>query len=187
MGNRRGNIEHPDRMEIFEHYQPLLLSIAYSILGVQAEAEELLQEARERWRQSTDFELATAKASLVMDIAIVSFERLQVMHQSGLQVMHQSKGPTRSCPFSALGGAPTRCSATASPPANSVSRLALMALDGLTPLERSAFLLRKIFKCHYSAIGRILDGDEAGCRKTVSKIEKSIARNRSTIDLLKPS
>src|SRR5215469_1785628 len=153
---------NPGRLEIFERHQPLLFSIAYSILGIRAEAEELLQEARDRWLQSADSELATARTYLVMDMAMASLDRLHVMRPI--------KRLGKPCPFGVLKGPPAACSASAS--ARSVSKLALMALDGLTPQERSAFLLRKIFKYHYSAIGRILHSDESECRRTVSKVKK---------------
>lgn len=177
MPDRRQDITNPDRLEVFERHRRLLLSIAYSILGSREEAEESLEKTRDHWLQVPDPEFLTAKAFLVTKIASVSLDRLQVTYQLTEQI--------ESCPYSDANE-PSVASSTPSPAsAASASWLALMALDGLAPEERSAFLLRKIFKYRYSEIGRIFDKDEQECRRSVSKAKKSIAKNRSTLDLLK--
>ncbi len=62
--------------------------------------------------------------------------------------------------------------------AESVSMALLIVLESLSPVERAAYLLRRIFDYGYEDIARILDQSEANCRQLVSRAEKRIHDRR---------
>jgi RNA polymerase sigma-70 factor (ECF subfamily) len=58
----------------------------------------------------------------------------------------------------------------------------LLVLESLSPVERAAYLLRRIFDCDYDTIARILDKSEPSCRQLVSRAEQRIHERRPRFD-----
>ncbi len=54
----------------------------------------------------------------------------------------------------------------------------LLVLESLSPVERAAYLLRRIFDYEYGEIGEILGKSEVNCRQLVSRAEEHIHRRR---------
>ena len=54
----------------------------------------------------------------------------------------------------------------------------LMVLESLSPVERAAYLLRRIFDYGYSEIAEILSKPEPSCRQLVSRAEGRILERR---------
>src|SRR5882724_13105985 len=52
------------RVEVFRQHRPLLLSVAYRMVGSWADAEDVVQETFVRWQQTTDA-IASPRAFLV--------------------------------------------------------------------------------------------------------------------------
>jgi RNA polymerase sigma-70 factor (ECF subfamily) len=55
-------------------------------------------------------------------------------------------------------------------------------LESLSPVERAAYLLRKIFDYDYDVIAQILDRSEPSCRQIVSRAEQRIHSQRPRFD-----
>ena len=53
-----------------------------------------------------------------------------------------------------------------------------LVLESLSPVERAAYLLRRIFDYGYDEIGEILGKTEVNCRQLVSRAEEHIQRRR---------
>ena len=62
--------------------------------------------------------------------------------------------------------------------AESISMALLVVLESLSPVERAAYLLRRVFDYGYEEIGQILNQSEANCRQLVSRAEKRIRERR---------
>ena len=60
--------------------------------------------------------------------------------------------------------------------AESVSMAFLVVLESLSPVERAAYLLRRVFDYDYDEIAEILDKSEPSCRQLVSRAEQRILR-----------
>lgn len=168
-----GQIKKPDRLAIFEHYQPLLFSIVLSILGNEVETQGLLQEMLEIWLQAPESEVAEARTFLVTASAARATEILSVAETHWVkpsQVVRREDRP--------------RFSAAPPQPYKSILKLALKSLDGLSTDERSVFFLHKVFKCDYREISRIIGKDEIECRKTLRKAKKYMLQNRPDLSLL---
>jgi RNA polymerase sigma-70 factor, ECF subfamily len=54
----------------------------------------------------------------------------------------------------------------------------LVVLESLSPVERAAYLLRRVFDYQYGEIGQILEKSEANCRQLVSRAEERIRERR---------
>ena len=58
----------------------------------------------------------------------------------------------------------------------------LFVLESLSPVERAAYLLRKIFDYDYDVIAQILERSEPSCRQIVSRAERRIHDQRPRFD-----
>jgi RNA polymerase sigma-70 factor (ECF subfamily) len=66
--------------------------------------------------------------------------------------------------------------------AESVSLAFLVVLESLSPVERAAYLLRRVFDFGYEEIGKILGKSEPNCRQLVSRAEQRILERRPRFD-----
>jgi RNA polymerase sigma-70 factor, ECF subfamily len=58
----------------------------------------------------------------------------------------------------------------------------LLVLESLSPVERAAYLLRRIFDYGYDEIAQILGKSETSCRQIVSRAEQRIHEQRPRFD-----
>jgi RNA polymerase sigma-70 factor, ECF subfamily len=164
------NIADSNPVEMFERYRPLLFSIAYDILGIEADAERIVQETLTQWLALPNHAIEKARTLLVVAIASRCIGQLQHTQQDGVQIS--------ACPFA------TRSRQRVSPDlsvVNSMPAALLVMLDHLTPTERITFILRTVFHYGYSQIARTVGRDEAQCRRIVQRIKRYMVRNRSVI------
>lgn len=165
--------KNPDRLEIFEYYEPLLSSVACSILGNNLEVQSLLQEILQIWLQVPESDVPEARTFLVTTIAARATAALAAAQPHWVS----------PCQVARPVGSDASCSVEPPSTNKSVFKLALRVLDGLPAKERSAFFLRTVFNCKYREIGRIIGKDEIECCKMVRKVKKHMLANRSDVDL----
>ena len=163
------------RVETFLHYRPLLLSIAYRMLGSMADAEDLVQETFIRWQASSELDVHSPRAYLV---TIVSRLCIQQLESARVQREHYV-GPWLPEPVST--------EATADPLAaselqDSLSMAFLLLLERLTPVERAAFLLHDVFGYGYDDLVRVLSKSEASCRQIVHRARQHVTEHRPRFD-----
>ncbi len=156
----------PDHEQVFELHRSLLFSITDSILGVAADAEDMLQETFRLWLQIANSGPVNARTFLVTTVARLSAEYMQ------------NKGELKLSP---LAAGFCRTASTDPPASKFVSHTFLMMLDRLTPAERVVFLLRTIFDCEYSKIAQTTGKDESECRQIVHQVKRYMIQNRSDL------
>jgi RNA polymerase sigma-70 factor, ECF subfamily len=145
------------RSEEFERLRPLLLAIAYRILGSVAEAEDAVQETWLRY-ESTTTEPTSTKAFLSAVVTRISIDVLR-----SARVRRETYvGPWFPEP---LLTDPYEDPARSAELADSVSMAALLLLERLTPLERAVFVLREVFGFGYPEIAAAVGRSEAACRQ----------------------
>ncbi len=160
-----------DRVESFNAYRPLLMAIAYRMLGSAMDAEDIVQEAFLRWEQSGQTEIQSPKAYLS---SIVT--RLCIDYLRSAQVQRESYvGPWLPEPLLSER-VPNFADSAAL--AESLSMAFLVLLESLSPIERAVFLLRKVFDFEYAEIAQIVDKSEANCRQIVKRAQEYIQSRR---------
>ena len=154
-----------NRPEIFNEYRPLLMSIAYRMLGTRADAEDAVQETFLRY-QATQEEPISPKALLATIITRLCIDELR----SSRMQRERYVGPWLPEPVVTEG--------TKVEMAESLTMAFLVLLESLTPVERAAFLLHEVFDYDYTEIADMIGKTEASCRQMVHRAKERITTRR---------
>jgi RNA polymerase sigma-70 factor (ECF subfamily) len=157
-----------DRETTFEEMRPVLFSLAYRMLGMRSDAEDIVQEAYLRWRSAQVEEVRTPKSYLTTVVARLSLDALK----SARRKRETYVGEWLPEPLVEASGS------KGVEMAESLSLAFLHLLESLSPDERVAFLLREVFEAEYAEIASALDTSEANCRQIVTRARKHIRERR---------
>jgi RNA polymerase sigma-70 factor, ECF subfamily len=157
--------------QVFEHYRPLLYSIAYTILGTAAAAQQMTNETLHLWLQARNHSARAARNFLVTTLATLCVDRLQ---------SPDNPEETPSIPYQMAEV--KDCALFDGSPASSIFLTFIVMLNRLTPTERIVFLLRTIFRYEYPQIAQALGKDEAECRKIAKHVKAYLAHNHFSFD-----
>jgi RNA polymerase sigma-70 factor (ECF subfamily) len=145
------------RAEEFEELRPLLLSIAYRILGSVSEAEDAVQETWLRY-QASPTQPTSTKAFLSAAVTRISIDVLRSARvRRETYVGQWLPEPLLTDPYED----PARSAELA----DSVSMAALLLLERLSPLERAVFVLREVFGFSFPEVASAVGRSEAACRQ----------------------
>ena len=157
--------------EIFEEHRPALARLAYRMLGSLADADDVLQEAYLRWARDSREAVQSPRAYLLSIVTRLCIDQRQSVEARKITYV----GPWLPEPVvERIGTAPGMPLETA----ESVSMALLLVLESLSPVERAAYLLRRIFDYDYAVIAQVLDKSEPSCRQIVSRAEQRIYEQR---------
>lgn len=159
--------QNAELARLFERYRSLLFSIAYSIVGIATDAQELTQETFQRWLRYPEHNPSNARVFLVTTVAALSIDYLQHMEA----VQEDSASLEAGCQDS-------QSPPSGYPGYSSTSMAVLRLLSQLTAVERIVFLLQAVFRYDYSQIAEAVGRDEAECRKIVRRVKAFMVRNR---------
>jgi RNA polymerase sigma-70 factor (ECF subfamily) len=149
-----------------EELRPLMLSIAYRMVGSFSEAEDIVQEAFLRLHQAGDVDSPKAWLSTVVT-------RLSIDHLRSARVRREEyPGPWLPEPVLA-DPAPD-----AALRAESLSMAVLVLLESLTPVERAVFVLREAFDYAYEEIAQIVDKSPANVRQLAVRARRHVDERR---------
>ena len=151
-----------NRTEVFNEWRPLLMSIAYRMLGSRADAEDAVQDAFLRW-QASDEEPDSPKSYLAAIVTRICIDQLK----SARFKREVYVGQWLPEPIVTAGNAADM--------ADSVTMAFLVILETLAPAERAAFLLHDVFDYEYAEIARIIQKSEANCRQMVHRARERIS------------
>jgi RNA polymerase sigma-70 factor (ECF subfamily) len=158
------------KTEVFESIRPRLFGLAYRMLGIVADAEDVVQEAFLRWGQA-DEAPRSDQAWLVSVTTRIAIDRLR-------------RAATERA---AYRGQWLPEPVTAPPPdqaadlADDLSIAFLLMLERLGPEERAALLLREVFEADYAEIARVLGKSEAACRQIVHRAKERVRRDQAPV------
>ncbi|MBE9101664.1 RNA polymerase sigma-70 factor [Vacuolonema iberomarrocanum] len=161
------------RLEIFNQYRSLLFAIAYRMLGNNADAEDMVQEAWIRW-QSTQTVVNSPKAFLSSIITRLCIDRLRLAR------VQREKYVGIWLP-EPLMTAPMNQSEDHAELAESLSFAFLTLLECLSPTERAIFLLREVFDYDYSEIAKTVGKSIPNCRQIVRRARQHLVLRRPGI------
>ncbi len=156
---------------IFEEHRPALTRLAYRMLGSLADADDVIQEAYLRWTRQNRTEVNSPRAYLTSIVTRLCIDQHQAvetrkMTYVGPWLPEPVVEPVETEPSDRLEAA------------ESVSMALLVVLESLSPVERAAYLLRRVFDYGYDEIAKILDKSGPNCRQLVSRAEVRIRERR---------
>jgi RNA polymerase sigma-70 factor (ECF subfamily) len=158
-----------DPIRRFEHERPHLLALAFRILGSDADAQDVVQEAWIRYAGTPTQDVRNLPAWLTTVVARLCLDVLRRRHEVPLPA------------------------AELLPPADSRTdpeELALLAaelteaftivLDTLTPPQRVALILHDVFGTPFDEVAHILDTTSSSAKKLASRARGRIRRRANT-------
>jgi RNA polymerase sigma-70 factor (ECF subfamily) len=157
--------------QTFAALRPRLFSIAYRMLGMRADAEDVVQDAWLRWHAGAPADLHSTEAWLVTVTTRLALDRLR----SRKSEREAYIGWWLPEPLVELD---ERTPESAAELASDVSFALLWVLERLAPDERAAFLMRQVFDNDYADIAAMLDKSEASCRQLVHRAQERVQRER---------
>jgi len=160
----------------FSAHRARLFSIAYRMLGVRADAEDLLQDAWLRWQAADQGAIASAEAWLVTVVTRLSIDRLR----SAIAEREAYEGLWLPEP---LVGVDEETPEVQAERASDLSLAYMWLLERLGPEERAAFLLRQVFDYDYADVAAQLGKTEAACRQLVSRAGERVQQPRARFDV----
>lgn len=156
--------DRPIEGDGFERHRPLLMGIAYRMLGSSAEAEDAVQDAWLRMQSAAPTAIVDARAWLSTTIVRICIDRLK-----------SARARRETYPGTWL---PEPVLTTAPLDVESIKLGFLVLLERLDPKERAVFLLHQVFDYSHAEISEILDINEPLCRQLLHRARKHVAANR---------
>ncbi|MFD7697411.1 RNA polymerase sigma-70 factor [Streptomyces sp. NPDC059374] len=160
--------------DVFEEHRPVLLGVAYRMLGRVADAEDVVQEAWLRWSRADRSEVREPRAYLVRVTTRLAIDRLRQVKARGESYV----GPWLPEPYVTDFGDRVPDTAERAVLADSVSLAVLIVLESLSPLERAVFVLREAFGYPYAEIAAMLDRGEAAVRQLAGRARRHVEERR---------
>src|SRR6185503_19449464 len=153
-----------------EDLRPLMLSIAYRMVGSFSEAEDIVQEAFLRLHEAGDVESPKAWLSTVVT-------RLSIDHLRSARVRREQYPGTWLPEPVVADPAPD-----AVVRAESLSLAVLVLLESLTPVERAVFVLREAFDFGYDEIAAIVDKSQDNVRQLAVRARRHVDERRPSFE-----
>ena len=160
--------------DVFEEHRPVLMGVAYRMLGRVADAEDVVQEAWLRWSAADRAEVREPCAYLVRVTTRLAIDRLRQVKARGETYV----GPWLPEPYVTDFGDTVPDTAERAVLADSVSLAVLVVLESLSPLERAVFVLREAFGYPYADIAAMLDRGEPAVRQLAGRARKHVDERR---------
>ncbi|MDC0716004.1 RNA polymerase sigma factor SigJ [Nannocystis bainbridge] len=151
----------------FAAARPMLLGLAYRLLGSRADAEDAVQDTWLKWRAA-----AVAVENPGAWLTTVCTRRCIDMLRSGHKARIDYVGSWLPEPL------PTDDDDVGASLGSSLTVAFLLVLERLTPKERAAYLLHEVFDVSYAETARTLAMDEVNCRKLVSRARGHLEQTR---------
>ncbi|GGX03811.1 RNA polymerase sigma24 factor [Streptomyces malachitofuscus] len=165
--------------DVFEEHRPVLLGVAYRMLGRVADAEDVVQEAWLRWSGGDRSAVREPRGYLVRVTTRLAIDRLRQIKARGETYV----GPWLPEPYVTEFGDTAPDTAERAVLADSVSLAVLVVMESLSPLERAVFVLREAFGYPYADIAAMLDRGEPAVRQLAGRARKHVEERRPRYDV----
>lgn len=163
----------------YRTYRPLLLSLAYRMLGSVAQAEDLVQDAFVTVQQQGSDRREGTILNLKAYLCKIVTNRCLDYLKSARRKREVYVGPWLPEPIVEDYTAGQSAAAGQDPLQtvlleDTISYAFLVLLDRLTPIERAVFILREAFEYDYRDVADFVGKTEIGCRKIYSRLKRKI-------------
>ncbi len=160
--------------DVFEEHRPVLMGVAYRMLGRVADAEDVVQEAWLRWSAADRTDVRETRGYLVRVTTRLAIDRLrQVKARSETYV-----GPWLPEPYVTDLVDTVPDAAERAVLADTVSLAVMVVMESLSPLERAVFVLREAFAYPYAEIAAMLDRAEPAVRQLAGRARRHVDERR---------
>ena len=154
----------------FAEVRPLLVAVAYEVLGSVTDAEDVVQEAWLRWRDVDHDAVREPRAYLCRTVSRLALNRLRTVQRRREDYV----GPWLPEPLVAQDDVVDQVQA-----AEAVSTAMLVVMESLTPVERVVFVMREVFGFEFDEIAQTVD-------KSVANVRQIAHRARSHVHARRP-
>ncbi|MGV9392179.1 RNA polymerase sigma-70 factor [Streptomyces olivaceus] len=165
--------------DVFEEHRPVLLGVAYRMLGRLVDAEDVVQEAWLRWSGADRSAVREPRGYLVRVTTRLAVDRLRQIKARGETYV----GPWLPEPCVTHFGDAVPDTAEQAVLADSVSLAVLVVLESLSPLERAVFVLREAFGYPYAEIAAMLERGEPAVRQLAGRARRHVDERRPRYDV----
>lgn len=148
---------------LFEEHRPFLQSLCYRMVGILAEAEDIVQETWLRWAAAPVAEVAEPRAFLARTATRLCLDYLKSARVR--RVSYVGEWLPEPLPQEEV---------TSMEAGEDVSFALLHAMERLTPAERAAFLLHDVFGESFEQIGDFLNRPAATCRQLATRARRHV-------------
>ncbi|MDC0666769.1 RNA polymerase sigma factor SigJ [Nannocystis radixulma] len=155
--------------QLFAQARPMLLGLAYRLLGSRADAEDAVQDTWLKWRATASDSIDNPGAWLTTLCTRRCIDLLRSAHKSRVDYVGSWLPEPLQTPPAEAGDVAL---------ASSLTTAFLLVLERLTPKERAAYLLHEVFDVSYAETARTLEIHETACRKLVSRAREHVEQAR---------
>ncbi|MEU0315937.1 RNA polymerase sigma-70 factor [Nocardioides sp. NPDC006273] len=155
--------------EAFLTHRNLLFTVAYEMLGMAADAEDVLQETWLRW---ADVDLGTVRDQRAYLVKITTRQALTRLRTLGRR-KESYVGPWLPEPLLTAPDVAEDIEL-----ADSLSMAMLLVLETLGPTERAVFVLREVFDLGYDEIAEAVDKTPPAVRQIAHRARSHVAARR---------
>lgn len=157
--------------EVFEQQRPRMFGIAYRMLGLVSEAEDIVQDAWLRWNSTSETidNPGAFLATVVTRLSLNALDSARARRETYVGPWLPEPIDTSADP---LLGAER---------AEALSLAVLLLLERLTPAERAAYVLHEAFDYPYARIAEVLETSDANARQLASRARKHIEHERGVV------
>jgi len=150
----------------FDPLRPLLLRVAYRMLGSVADAEDVVQEAFIRWLGADHATVREPEAYLRRTVTRLCLDQLKsARHRRETYI-----GPWLPDPILEEEQEEEE--------EEDVTLPLMLALERLSPLERAAFLLHDVFGLAFEEVATTIERDTAACRQLAARARTHVREAR---------
>ncbi|MEU5860742.1 RNA polymerase sigma-70 factor [Nonomuraea sp. NPDC047529] len=154
----------------FEEYRPMLLGLAYRLLGSMWDAEDVVQEAWLRWEGTDRSRIREPRAFLLTVVSRLALDQLR-----SARVRREAyTGPWLPEPVATGQAGPLDTAELR----DTVSFATLHLMERLSPPERAVFVLREAFELPYDQIAEIVGSSVANARQMHHRASVRVSEGR---------
>ena len=153
-------MSNPDASAVFEALRPVLLGLAYRLLGSMWDAEDVVGDAYLRWVGVDTAGVREPRAFLITVVSRLALDRLR----SARATREAYVGPWLPEPVSLEDGP-----LDVAERRDALSYATLHLMERLSPPERGVFVLREAFGLPYDEIAEIVGTSAANCRQLLHR------------------
>jgi len=157
-------------LQPYEAYRPLLISLAYRMLGSVSDAEDIVQEVFLAYYQLDRKTIEHEKAYLAKMVT----NRCLNEQQSARKRRETYVGNWLPEPDVSYSDYHPGNPADKLEQSESITYAMLVMMENLSAIERAVFVLRETFDFDYTSIAEIVGKSEANCRKLLSRAKEKL-------------